>query len=131
MAIWNGYKSIIDIPRVLEVFPVALEIEKDTLLLIILCCIPVPLFTLGTFIGDFILLISELPTQHKILIIDDLNLDQMLPENVAKNDPLIQNFNLSQCSQYSTHIHGGLLNVVFDTSNFKLFLTYRHPAVIN
>ena len=131
MAIWNGYKSIIDIPRVLEVFPVALEIEKDTLLLIILCCIPGPLFTLGTFIGDFILLISELPTQHKILIIDDLNLDQMLPENVAKNDPLIQNFNLSQCSQYSTHIQGGLLNVVFDTSNFKLFLTYHHPAVIN
>ena len=131
MAIWNGYKSIIDIPRVLEVFPVALEIEKDTLLLIILCCIPGPLFTLGTFIGDFILLINELPTQHKILIIDDLNLDQMLPENVAKNDPLIQNFNLSQCSQYSAHIHGGLLNVVFDTSNFKLFLTYHHPAVIN
>ena len=131
MAIWNGYKSIIDIPRVLEVFPVALEIEKDTLLLIILCCIPGPLFTLGTFIGDFILLINELPTQHKILIIDDLNLDQMLPENVAKNDPLIQNFNLSQCSQYSTHIHGVLLNVVFDSSNFKLFLTYHHPAVIN
>ena len=44
-------------------------------------------------------------------------LDQMLPEHVTKVNPLIQNFNLSQCSQYSTHIHGGILDLVFDTSN--------------
>ena len=41
----------------------------------------------------------------------------MLPENVAKVDPLIKNFNLSQRSQCLTHIHGGLLDLVFDTSN--------------
>ena len=55
---------------------------------------------------DFILLINEQPTPHRILIVSDFNLDQMLPENVAKIVPLIQNFNLSQCSQYSTHTHG-------------------------
>ena len=52
-----------------------------------------------------------------MLIVDDFNRDQMLPEHVAKVNPLIQNFNLSQCSQCSTHIHGGILDLVFDTSN--------------
>ena len=72
---------------------------------------------LDSFIHDFILLINELPTQHRMLIVGDFNLDQMLPEHVAKVNPLIQNFNLSQRSQYSTHIHGGILDLVFDTSN--------------
>ena len=84
---------IIDTPRpLLELFPVGLEIEKETLLLVIVYHIPGPLVVL---IDDFILLINELPTQHSILIFGDFNLDQMLPENVAKVDPLIQNFNLS------------------------------------
>ena len=39
----------------------------------------------------FILLINELPTQHRMLIVGNFNLDQMLPEHVAKVDPLIQN----------------------------------------
>ena len=42
------------------------------------------------------LLINELQTQHRILIVGDFNLDQMMPENVAKFDPLLQNFNLTQ-----------------------------------
>ena len=66
---------------------------------------------------DFILLINELSTQHRMLIGGEFNLDQMLPEHVAKVEPLIQNFNLFQRLQYSTHIHGGILNLVFDTSN--------------
>ena len=32
----------------------------------------------GTFIDDFILLIKELPTQHRILNVSDFNLDKML-----------------------------------------------------
>ena len=50
---------IIDIPSVLEVLPVVVEIEKETLLLAIMYCIPGPF---GAFVDDFILLISELPT---------------------------------------------------------------------
>ena len=73
---------------------------KESLLLVVVHLIPGPL---GTSIGDFILLINELPTQHRILIIGDFNRDQSLCENVAKADPLIQNF--AQRSQYSTHIH--------------------------
>ena len=83
---------IIDIPRALEVFPVVLEIEKETLLLVIVYRIS---GSLVTFIDDFILLINELPTQHRILVFGDFNLNQMLLENVSKVNPLIQNFNLS------------------------------------
>ena len=90
--------------------------------------------TLGTFTDEFILLINELPMQRRMLIVGDFNLDQMLPENVAKVDPLIQNFNLSQCS---TFIQGGLLDLAFDTSNFNdvssllsPFLLYYHRAVV-
>ena len=38
---------------------------------------------LSIFIDDFLLLINELPPQHRVLIVGDLNLNQMLPENVS------------------------------------------------
>ena len=52
-----------------------------------------------------------------MLNVGDVNLDQMLSEHVAKVDPVIKNFHLPQHSQYPTHIHGGILDLVFDTSN--------------
>ena len=58
-----------------------METEKEILLLVIVYCMSSPL---------------ELPTQHRILIIGYFNLDQLLPENVARADLSIQNFNLSQ-----------------------------------
>ena len=73
-------------------------------------------------------MINELPTQHRILIIGNFNPDQMLPENIAKVDPLIQHFNLSQRSQYSTHIHGRLLDFVFDTSNSNAVSSFPLPC---
>ena len=88
--------EVIEIPSVLEVLPVVMEIEKESYLLVIVHCMPGPL---GSFIDDFILLINELSAQHRMLIIGDFNFDQMLPEHVAKVYPLIQNFNLSQHSQ--------------------------------
>ena len=72
---------------------------------------------LGSFIDDFISLINEMPTQHRMLAVGDFNVDRMLLDHVAKFDPLIQNFNLSQRLQYSTDLHGGILDLVFDTSN--------------
>ena len=39
---------------------------------------------LGSFIDDFNLLINELSTQHRMLIVGDSNLHQMLPKDVAK-----------------------------------------------
>ena len=72
---------------------------------------------LGFLIDDIILLINELPTQQRMLIVGDFSLDQILPEHVAKVDSLNQNFILPQRSRYSTHIHGGILDLVFDTLN--------------
>ena len=106
--------EVIEMPSVLEVLSIVLEIERETILLVIMYYMPGPL---GSFIDDFISLINELPTQHRMLIAGDFYLDQMLPEHVAKVNPLIQSFNLSQRSQYLTHIHGGILDLVFDTSN--------------
>ena len=63
---------VIDIPSVLELLPVVLEIKKETLLLVIVYCIRCPL---STFSDEFILLINELPTQHRNLIVGDFNLD--------------------------------------------------------
>ena len=80
--------------------PIVLEIEKDTILLVIVYRMPAPL---GSFIDDFISLIIELPTQHMMLIVGDFNLDQMLPEHAAKVNPPIRNFNLSQHLQYPIH----------------------------
>ena len=65
-----------------------------------------------------------------MLIVGDFSLDQMLPEHVAKVNPLIQNFNLSQHSQHSIHIHGGILDLVFDTSNSNAVSFCRHASVI-
>lgn len=51
------------------------------------------------------------------MIVGDFSFDQMLPVNAAKIERLIQNFNLSQGCQYSTHIYGGILDLVFAPSN--------------
>ena len=88
--------EVIEIPSDLEVLTIVLEIEKETILLIIVYCMPGPI---GSFIDDFISMINKLPTQHRMFIVSDFNLDQILPEHVAKVNPLIQNFNLCQRSQ--------------------------------
>ena len=50
--------EVIEIPSVLEVLPIVLEIEKETILLVTVYRIPGPL---GSFIHDFTSLINELP----------------------------------------------------------------------
>ena len=49
---------------------------------------------LGSFIDDFNLLINELSTQHRMLIVGDSNLHQMLPKHVAK---------VHRCTSIQTH----------------------------
>ena len=79
--------TLIEISSILEVLPVVLEIEKETLLFVIVYCMH---GLLGPFTEHFILLISELPTKHRILIVGDFSLHQILLENVVKVDTLIQ-----------------------------------------
>ena len=78
--VWQFRMIIIDI-GVLVALSVVPEIEKGTLLLVIVYCVPGPL---GTFFHYFILLINELRVPHgSSLIVGDFNL--------AKVDLVIQN----------------------------------------
>ena len=120
--------EVTDIPSVLKVLIIKLEMEKETLLLAIVYCILGPL---GSFIDDVILLINELPTHHSMLIVGDFNLYQMFPEHVVKVDPLIQNFNMSQFSQYSAHAREGILDLVFDTSNSNIVSSLLSPYSVD
>lgn len=54
--------------------PNILEVEKETFSLVTVYSMSGPF---GSFLDDFIFLISELPAQHRILIVDDFNLDQI------------------------------------------------------
>ena len=120
--------EVTDIPSVLKVLIIKLEMEKETLLLAIVYCILGPL---GSFIDDVILLINELPTHHSMLIVGDFNLYQMFLEHVVKVDPLIQNFNMSQFSQYSAHAREGILDLVFDTSNSNIVSSLLSPYSVD
>ena len=106
--------EVIEVPSVLEVLPIVLEIERETILLVIVYHMPGPL---GSFIEDFISLIIALPTQHRMLIVGDINLDQLLPR-------LILLFKIITC--LSIHniqlIHGGILDLVLDLQIPVLFL---------
>ena len=51
---------------------------------------------------------------HMMILCGDFNLDQLLQENVNAFQRLLQEFNLHQRVTYSTHIHGGILDLVFD-----------------
>ena len=91
-----------------------MEINGESVLVVLVYRMPGPL---GTFIADLIQIVSEFPTQHRTLIMGDFNLDQMLPENVTKLLPFFEYFNLHQCVNFSTHIYGGILDLVCDNTN--------------
>ena len=99
--------------NVLQMLPVLIEIENEYVLLVLLYRKPGPI---GTFIEDLIEQLSELPTEHRTIILGDFNLDLMLRENVDKFAPLVTRFHLYQRSDYTTHINGGILDLVFDNT---------------
>ena len=82
---------------------------------------------LGTFVDESIPTINELPTLHRALVVGDFNLDQMFPVNVVNIETLIQNFNLSQGTHWLISIHGGILDLVFDTSNSNAVSSLPSP----
>ena len=116
--------EVIDIPSTIEILPIVLEIKKETFLLVVLYWALGPV---GSFIDQFILLMNELPIQHRILIVGDFNLDEMLPKNVANIAPLIQSFDMSQHTQELTHVHGGILDLVFASSNSNIVSVLPSP----
>ena len=83
---------------------------------------------MAPLLPNFILLMNESPIEHRILIVGDFNLDQMLPENVANIAPLIQSVDLSERSQYSSDMHGEILDLAFDSSNSNIVSVLPSPC---
>ena len=50
----------------------------------------------------------------RIALAGDFNLDQMLEANVEKIDRLKSEFNFNDHSYFTTHIAGGILDLVLD-----------------
>ena len=74
MKSWMIGKTSVRIHSMAKILPNVLEVEKETFLLVTVYRTSGPL---GYFLDDFIFLISELPAQHRILIVGDFNLDQI------------------------------------------------------
>ena len=53
--------------------------------------------------------------QYRTILCGDFSLDQMIQDNVQDNfQQLREYFNFVQRVKYSTHIHGGIFDLVFD-----------------
>ena len=101
----------------LEILPALFEINQEMVLLVLLYRPPGPI---GNFVRNLIAVLDRLVTENPIgseyrtLVIGDFNWDQMLPQHVSSLLPFSTYFNLHQRSNYSTHIQGGILDLVFD-----------------
>ena len=102
---------------ILQILATLMEIDGEIVFLVLLYRPPGPI---GTFVNDLIESIDMLKRNinidgdYRTLILGDFNWDQMLPEHVASFSPLCNNYSSHQRSNYSTHIRGGILDLVFD-----------------
>jgi hypothetical protein len=101
----------------LEILPVLLEINQEIIFLVLVYRHPGPI---GNFVSNLMEVLDRLVAENPIheeyrtLIIGDFNWDQMLPQHVTSFAPFCSHFNLHQRSNYTTHIKGGILDLVFD-----------------
>ena len=52
----------------------------------------------------------------RIIMLGDFNCDQRLEENVKRFEEIKQTYNMEQKIQFATHVHGGILDLLFDTN---------------
>jgi hypothetical protein len=101
----------------LEILPVLLQIDNEIIFLVLVYRCPGPI---GTFVTDITQAIEQILRENPVskefrtMVLGDFNWDQMLPEHIASLTPFSSHFDLSQRSKYSTHIKGGILDLVFD-----------------
>ena len=101
----------------LEILPALLKIDQKMIFLVVVYRRPGPI---GNFINTLMAVLDQLimenpiTEEYRMLIIGDFNWDQMLPEHITSFVPLCSHYNLHQRSNYSTHIKGGILDLVFD-----------------
>jgi ATP-dependent DNA helicase PIF1 len=104
------YDPISDI----EMLPLLLRLDQS-LVLLILVYRP-PNSPRNVFIDQLKLQMSLIKEvgRYRTIVLGDFNTDQMLPENVNAYQSFCQQHNFTQRSKYSTHIQGGILDLVFD-----------------
>ena len=94
-----------------------MDIDGEIVFIVLLYRPPGPM---GRFIEGLLQSINQfisdirMQRRYRTLIIGDFNWDQMLPEHVRTFDPICDHFHCHQRSKYSTHIKGGILDLVFD-----------------
>ena len=93
---------------------VIVELQGERILLVLIYRPP---GTIGTFVQQITRLLHSLPTNYRTIVLGDFNLDQMDTANVNRLLPLCTTFNFEQRVTYSTHILGGILDLVFDNGN--------------
>ena len=98
----------------IELLPLLMDFDSE-IILIILVYRP-PGGQRDVFLYQLLQELSmiEETRHHRMILCGDFNLDQLLQENVNAFQRLLQEFNLHQRVTYSTHIHGGILDLVFD-----------------
>ena len=89
-----------------------IEIGDETVFLILAYRTPDPV---ESFIQDLIAILVEFPTEYRPLVVGDYNLDQLFYENILMLNGLQQPFHCHQQSHFTKHIHGGILDLVFDS----------------
>ena len=107
----------------MEMLPVILEVRQEKILLVVIYRTG----TLRNFVNDILENLNTFPKTQRMVIVGDFNLDQMLDTNVQYIQPLLTEFKLTQRSNYTTHIHGGILDLVFDSSKNKDVLWMPSP----
>ena len=114
-------------PTTLEVLTLLLNIQGDIVLFLLLYRPPGPIHG---FIDNLMEYLEDIILSNnvgRVLILGDFNLDQMLEENINRVHPLIHRFGLHQRSRYSTHIQGGILDLVFDSKKSEIITWIPSP----
>ena len=99
----------------MEILLLILNIKGEPTLFVLLYRAP---GAINSFVQDLLEYLEEVfsfVSVARTLLLGDFNLDQMLVENVNRLYPLEQRFNLHQRSHHTTHVQGGILDLVFDT----------------
>ena len=102
-------------PSQMEFMSVLMSIQGEEVLIVLLYRPPITNQRhIHSFIDDLTYQLGLLHVdQHNTIILGDFNLDQMHDPYVDLFHGICTQFSLTQRSNYSTHIHGGVLDLVF------------------
>ena len=99
----------------MELMSVLMSIEGEKVLIVLLYRPPITIQQqIHCFIDELTYQLGELQIdQYNTIVLGDFNLDQMHYPYVELFHGICMQFSLTQRSTYSTHIHGGILDLVF------------------